>query len=119
MKNVWIAVVVVVVALGAVLGVRLFSGDEDTWLCEDGAWVKHGNPTAEMPTSGCGDVTQTTTDSTAIANPASTYCVEQGGTVDIRTGEDGGQIGYCVFDGDAECEEWAYFNGECTIEENI
>jgi putative hemolysin len=117
MKNVWIATVVIVVALGAIIGFRLFSGDEDTWLCEDGTWVKHGNPTAEMPTSGCGDEDQATTDTT-IANPASVNCKDQGGTVDIRTAEDGGQLGYCVFPDGQECEEWALLNGECTVEEN-
>jgi putative hemolysin len=49
---------------------------------------------------------------TGIANPASVYCVEQGGTVDIRTDESGNQIGYCVFDDATEVEEWAYYRGE-------
>ncbi|MFO7548629.1 MAG: DUF333 domain-containing protein [Acidimicrobiia bacterium] len=47
-----------------------------------------------------------------IANPASEFCVEQGGTVDIREGEDG-QVGVCVFDDGSECEEWAFYRGEC------
>ena len=48
-----------------------------------------------------------------MANPASVYCAEHDGTVDIRDGE-GGQIGICVFADGAECEEWAFFRGECT-----
>jgi putative hemolysin len=32
-----------------------------------------------------------------IPNPASVFCEEQGGTVDVRTAEDGSQTGYCVF----------------------
>jgi hypothetical protein len=48
-----------------------------------------------------------------MANPASVYCGEQGGTLEIRTGEDGGQTGYCVFSDGSECEEWKYFRGEC------
>lgn len=28
---------------------------EDSWVCDNGKWVKHGNPSAEKPTSGCGD----------------------------------------------------------------
>jgi uncharacterized protein len=47
-----------------------------------------------------------------IANPASEYCVEQGYEVEIRTEADG-QAGYCIFDDGTECEEWAYFRGEC------
>jgi hypothetical protein len=36
--------------------------------------------------------------------------------VDIRTGDDGGQAGYCVFPDGSECEEWAFFRGECAPE---
>ena len=50
---------------------------------------------------------------TGLANPASVHCDEQGGTLDIRTGDDGGQVGYCLFDDGSECEEWAFFRGEC------
>jgi len=52
-------------------------------------------------------------DGAGLANPASVYCVEQGGTVDIRTGDDGGQYGVCVFPDGSECDEWAFFRGEC------
>jgi hypothetical protein len=33
--------------------------------------------------------------------------------VDIRTDEAGGQFGICVFADGSECEEWAFFRGEC------
>jgi putative hemolysin len=48
-----------------------------------------------------------------LANPASVYCEQYGGTLEIRTDETGGQIGVCVFADGSECEEWAYFRGEC------
>lgn len=51
-----------------------------------------------------------------IANPASVYCQEQGGTLDIRTSPDGSQTGYCIKNG-KECEEWAFYRGECSFEE--
>ncbi len=47
-----------------------------------------------------------------LPNPASAFCEEQGGTVDIREGE-GGQYGVCVFDDGSECDEWQFFRGEC------
>ena len=47
-----------------------------------------------------------------IANPASVYCEEQGGKLEIRTNTDGSQTGYCIKDG-TECEEWAFYRGEC------
>ena len=37
-----------------------------------------------------------TDDESGLANPASVYCEEQGGTVDMREG-DGGTFGVCVF----------------------
>jgi hypothetical protein len=50
----------------------------------------------------------------AIANPASTFCVENGGTIAITGGEEG-QIGTCSFPGGTSCEEWALFRGECNV----
>jgi len=32
-----------------------FGGDEDTWLCQNGEWVKHGNPSNPAPIEGCGN----------------------------------------------------------------
>lgn len=48
-----------------------------------------------------------------MPNPASAYCEEQGGTLEIREDEDGGQYGVCIFDDGSECEEWAFYRGEC------
>ncbi|MFM7252911.1 MAG: DUF333 domain-containing protein [Ilumatobacteraceae bacterium] len=46
-----------------------------------------------------------------VANPASTYCVEQGGTVEMRT-EATGQVGYCILPDGTEIEEWEFFNSQ-------
>ena len=48
-----------------------------------------------------------------MANPASKYCVEQGYKLEIRD-EAGGQVGYCIFPDGSECEEWAFYRGECS-----
>ena len=61
--------------------------------------------------SGC-SASDENNDQSELANPASVYCEQQGGTVDIRTDESGGQIGYCVFSDGTEVEEWAYYRGE-------
>jgi uncharacterized protein len=50
---------------------------------------------------------------TGLANPASTFCIDNGGKLDIRTSADGSQTGYCTING-KECEEWALFRGECS-----
>jgi len=40
------------------------------------------------------------------------FCAQNGGKLQIRDETDG-QVGYCMFDDGSECEEWAYFRGEC------
>ena len=50
---------------------------------------------------------------TQIANPASTFCVQQGYKIEIRNNEDGSQYGVCVFSDGKECEEWKFYNKEC------
>ncbi len=51
--------------------------------------------------------------SASLPNPASAYCTAQGGNLEIRSDADGAQYGVCIFADDSECEEWAYFRGEC------
>jgi putative hemolysin len=48
-----------------------------------------------------------------MPNPASVYCGDHGGKLEIRTDAAGGQAGMCVFPDKSECDEWAYFRGEC------
>jgi len=48
-----------------------------------------------------------------MPNPASAYCVEQGFKSEIRTAADGSQTGVCIFPDGSECDEWAYYRGEC------
>ena len=48
-----------------------------------------------------------------LPNPASVYCEEQGYRVEIRTDDEGNQHGVCVFPDGSECDEWAFFRGEC------
>jgi len=65
---------------------------------------------AALPLAGCKKEDRS---ATGIANPASVHCIQQGGRLEIRTGPDGGQFGVCVLPDGSECEEWAYFRGEC------
>lgn len=48
-----------------------------------------------------------------IANPASKFCIDNGGTLEIVTAADGSQSGICTLPGKTKCDEWAYFRGEC------
>jgi len=60
--------------------------------------------------AGCGDDSNPsdTTAPAGIANPASEFCVAQGGTVDIVDEADG-QVGYCNLPDGTRVEEWEYF----------
>jgi len=31
----------------------IFGGNEDGWICQDGAWIRHGNPAEPIPTTPC------------------------------------------------------------------
>jgi len=52
-----------------------------------------------------------------MPNPAAAYCEQKGYRVEMRIAEDGSRAGYCVFPSGSECNEWAYFRGECGPEE--
>lgn len=69
----------------------------------------------ETPQAG-GEATPTS-EPGGLPNPASKYCVDQGYELEIRTDESGNQYGVCIFPDGSECEEWAFFRGECTYEE--
>jgi putative hemolysin len=70
---------------------------------------------APARSSGPGPEPEATVDPSGagLANPASVYCEEQGGRVEIRTAADGSQSGACIFPDGSECDEWAFYRGEC------
>lgn len=49
----WVLLGVLVAVSGSLIATRFLSGYEDTWICQDGIWVKHGNPTRPMPSESC------------------------------------------------------------------
>lgn len=51
-KVLYYIVAVVLALFFTIAGLRLFSGEDD-WLCANGQWIKHGNPSATMPTTEC------------------------------------------------------------------
>lgn len=51
---------------------------------------------------------------TQLANPASVNCIQKGYSLEIRKDASGGEAGYCKFGNGRECEEWAFFRGECS-----
>jgi putative hemolysin len=77
--------------------------------------------TAVMALAACATPTEAPSAETASAsaertppkigmpNPASVHCKDLGGTLEIRTGKDGGQFGVCTLPDGKVCEEWALF----------
>lgn len=54
------------------------------------------------------------TPQTNLPNPASVYCEENGGRLEMRQDASGGVQGICIFTDGSECDEWAYYRGECS-----
>lgn len=83
-----------------------------TWLAEkvvlghndNGFFIQESEMVTVMAVDAGGGV--------GMANPASVYCEEQGGRLEIRS-EARGEAGYCMFPDGSECKEWAFFRGEC------
>ncbi len=48
-----------------------------------------------------------------IANPASTYCEKNGGKLEMCQDANGNVAGICKFSDGSECDEWAYYRGQC------
>lgn len=55
MNKINIIFTIILAVLIIVLGIRFFSGSEDVWICQNGEWVKHGNPSTLKPTKQCGN----------------------------------------------------------------
>jgi len=54
MKKLYIIIIaIIIVIFGFIVTARLLS-PEDTWICQDGQWVKHGHPSALIPATECG-----------------------------------------------------------------
>lgn len=70
--------------------------------------------------AGCSTAEQTELNppKLGMANPASQYCVQQGGTLEIRN-ERNGQVGYCHLSNGQTVEEWTLFRAsqsECVAD---
>ncbi|MDD5040407.1 MAG: Gmad2 immunoglobulin-like domain-containing protein [Patescibacteria group bacterium] len=50
-KLIFLALVCVAIAVTFI--VLRITNPEDDWICSNGAWVKHGSPSAPRPTTGC------------------------------------------------------------------
>ncbi len=51
---------------------------------------------------------------TELSNPAATFCIEKGGTYEIRRADDGSETGICILADGTEVDAWAYFREQQT-----
>jgi len=88
-------------ATGGQMGVCVFSDGSE---CDEWAYLRGECKPGDSLSQEVG-----------LPNPASVYCEEQGGTLEMREDPEGGQVGYCYFADNSVCEEWAFFRGECLV----
>lgn len=70
-------------------------------------------------TAACGSGQGTSAPEQNMPNPASVYCEQNGGTLEFRQDAAGGVAGVCKFPDGSECDEWAYFRGECNPGDSV
>jgi putative hemolysin len=91
-----------IIAVGLTAGLLTSCGSDDESPTTEA-------PVTEAPVSEAPTSTTSMGSGTQVANPASEYCVAQGGDVEI-VDEDDGQVGYCNLPDGTRIEEWEYFN---------
>ena len=94
--KIFIAVALVVIVV--ILGLRFFSGDEDTWLCQTGGWVKHGKPIATMPTTPCGQPNNSFVATTTMPTEIEVFTPLSGETISSPLIVEGQAIGNWFFE---------------------
>jgi putative hemolysin len=73
--------------------------------CGRGGNINHLNRFKNEPTAKTADIKN-------VPSPATTNCERKGGKVKNRKNAEG-QYKACVFSDGSECEEWAFFRGQC------
>lgn len=51
-KLILVVGIVIFITLAVVAALRVIN-PEDTWICNNGIWVQHGQPSSAMPTETC------------------------------------------------------------------
>lgn len=49
----FIIILILLIITFAIAGLMWLRGDEDNWLCQNGQWIKHGNPSLPQPNTAC------------------------------------------------------------------
>lgn len=97
-KTLLILLILFILLLAVVITLFYLRGTEDTWLCKNGQWVKHGSPSEPMPDYQCETQEQTESDGIKVFSPKPNEEIES--PLEI-TGE---AIGPWYFEGDFPIE---------------
>lgn len=90
--------IVVAIGIGGLLVARfLLGGNEDTWICTNNEWVKHGNPSSSMPLTGCGDKKDWTEQTFNEAGLSLTFNIPPDTTFRKEIADDAGRIRVASF----------------------
>ena len=85
-------------------------------ICEDMVCMAIGCPEAETIENcpqDCDSNYQVIEETTQMANPSATKCIEDGYIYQNREDEWGNQNGVCIMPDGRECDGWTYYRGEC------
>ncbi|PIT88539.1 MAG: hypothetical protein COU29_02045 [Candidatus Magasanikbacteria bacterium CG10_big_fil_rev_8_21_14_0_10_36_32] len=55
-KILFFIIFLTIVGLVVLISRFVVGGDEDSWICVENQWVKHGQPTTPMPSESCGEI---------------------------------------------------------------
>lgn len=115
-----ILIVAVVVFLRFVVG-----GDEDTWICSNGEWVKHGNPSNAKPVTACTSAIEGQSKPSCETLKSRTACLERNDCLPVdkcncvtkneqtdRCGQDPSLNCECASGGFERCETLVCNNNE-------
>lgn len=80
---IFLILAIIILSLGILFGVRFLSG-EDTWICQNGQWVKHGNPSAAKPSGVCGEIKTISGEIIGLDRSTKTITIKAGSDVNAK-----------------------------------
>ncbi len=88
-KKITVTVITIITLVFTVILFLRFTigGPEDNWLCQNGQWIKHGNPSAEKPTSGCVEQNYQNATSSQNSDPANSVYTIDGKKISLTDGK--------------------------------
>ena len=86
--------------------------------CSGGTIIEPTSEPTALPTTEptiAPTVAPTADPTVGVINPASAFCVEEGGRLGLESRPDGTQFGVCYYMDNRQCEVWAMYRGDCPV----